>query len=80
MAKGVWIVLQLRRQDLLVLAVCVHPIMHLFHTRHDLVSHVQSELPHFALFDELPMLPLPLASGSANPISSRGLLWAQILA
>jgi hypothetical protein len=37
--------------DLLILSVCIHPVLRVFHSG-NFIAHVKPELPHFPLFDE----------------------------
>jgi len=77
MGDRVWIVLQLVRQDLLVLTIGIHPIVHLFHTGHDLVAHIQAKFPHLPLLNELPVFSLSLPGSSTHAIASRSFLGVQ---
>lgn len=82
LVHGVWLRVGMRghlvRHDGLVLALGVHPVLHLVHARHYLVAHVEPELAQLAGLDQRAVLPLPFPRGGPDPVSLRELLRRQL--
>jgi len=66
------------RDDMVVLAFRWYTVLHVFHARKHIITHVEAELSELALLDERAMLALPLACGGPDALAAGHLLRGEI--
>ena len=66
--------------EILIGSFCGDSIAHILHPRHNLIPHIQPQLPHLLLLDQRPMFPLPFSCSRSNPLPPGMLVRSQLIA